>query len=290
MFNFFANIFGYILNFIYNIVQNYGVAIIIFTVLLKICMLPINIKQQRTMKKSAKLQKKVKELQEKYSKDTMKLNQEMMDLYKSENMSPFSGCLSSIVQMVIIISIFFLVSRPLTFMLHVDSELINNYIKEIQDNSSERVNYQEIAVIREKSSQDERVKLNMDFLGLDLSSIPSQNYSDWKVFVIPVLYVVTSIISMRVTTNMQGAGNKENDNIKAEDKNNDIDKEKSEKQDDVADTMEEMNKSMRYMTPIMSVSISLIAPLGLALYWFVNNLLMIIERLAINKFFKDSEE
>lgn len=274
MFSFLANIFGYILNFIYNFVQNYGLAIIIFTILLKLCMLPISIKQQKTIKKSAKLQVKVKEIQEKYSNDQVRQSQELMELYKKENMSPFSGCLSSIVQLLIVISMFYLVSRPLTYMVHFDQDTLSQYIQEINENNSQRANYQEIAVIREKSKDDERVALNMNFLGLDLSSIPSQNYSDLKVFIIPVLYVVTSIISVRITTNMQ---NKQLQNKDG--------KEKSEEEQ----TMAEMNKTMTYMMPVMAVSISLIAPLGLALYWFVNNILMIGERLIINKLVKDEE-
>ncbi len=272
MFDFFANIFGYILNFIYNFVGNYGLALIIFTVLLKLAMLPMSIKQQKTMKKNTKIQAEVKVLQDKYQNDPVRLNQEMMDLYKSENMSPFSGCLGSILQLIIILSIFFLVSRPLTFMLHVDSEVVNGYIKEIQENSEQKASYQEIAVIREKGAEDERVRINMDFLGLDLSQVPSQNYSDWRVFIIPGLYVITSIASMKLTTNIQAA--------KKEEKT-------EEKGAAEEDTIAEMNKTMNYMMPIMSVSIALIAPLGLALYWFVNNLIMIVERLIINKVCKD---
>lgn len=90
MFKFFANFFGYALNFIYGIVNNYGVAIILFTILLKLIMLPISIKQQKTMKKSAKIQGQVKDIQEKYKNDPTRMNQEVMDLYKKENMSPFS--------------------------------------------------------------------------------------------------------------------------------------------------------------------------------------------------------
>ena len=69
LFKFFANVFGYILNFIYGIVKNYGIAIILFTILLKLIMLPMSIKQQKTMKKSAKIQKETKEIQEKYKND-----------------------------------------------------------------------------------------------------------------------------------------------------------------------------------------------------------------------------
>lgn len=274
MFDFFANIFGYVLNFVYNFVGNYGFAIIIFTILLKLIMLPMSIKQQKTLKKNTKIQAEVKVLQDKYANDPVRLNQEMMDLYKSENMSPFSGCLGSILQFIIILSIFFLVSRPLTFMLHVDSEVVNGYIKEIQEQKAEKASYQEIAVIREKGAEDERVRINMDFLGLDLSQVPSQNYSDWKVFIIPVLYVITSIVSMKLTTNMQNA-------------KKDKEEKPADKGDEEGDTMAEMNKTMNYMMPFMSVSIALIAPLGLALYWFVNNLIMIVERLVINKVCKE---
>ena len=274
MFDFFANIFGYVLNFIYNFVGNYGLALIIFTVLLKLAMLPMSIKQQKTLKKNTKIQAEVKVLQDKYANDPVRLNQEMMDLYKSENMSPFSGCLGSILQFIIILSIFFLVSRPLTFMLHVDSEVVNGYIKEIQEQKAEKASYQEIAVIREKGAEDERVRINMDFLGLDLSQVPSQNYSDWKVFIIPVLYVITSIVSMKLTTNMQNA-------------KKDKEEKPADKGDEEGDTMAEMNKTMNYMMPFMSVSIALIAPLGLALYWFVNNLIMRVERLVIHKVCKE---
>ena len=277
MFEFFANIFGYALNFIYNIVNNYGIAIIIFTKILKAIMIPMNLKQQKTMKKSAKIQVKSKEIQEKYGNDPVRMNQELMDLYKAENMSPFSGCLSSIIQFIVIISIFFVVSRPLTFMKHIDSDTINKYTQEItENNDNQRKNYMEIAIIREKAQQDENVNLNMNFLGLDLSDIPIENLSDWKVYIIPVLYVITSFISMKITSNMNGMNKKEE---------NKVEQKTDDGKEEIA--MEEMNKTMARMAPIMSVSISMIAPLGLALYWFVSNILMIIERAITSKYLKE---
>lgn len=284
MFKFFANIFGYVLNFIYGIVNNYGIAIILFTILLKLIMLPISIKQQKTMKKSAKIQGQVKEIQDKYKNDPTRMNQEVMDLYKKENMSPFSGCLSSILQIILVISMFYLVSRPLTYMKHVEPELINQYSQELQEKEG-NTNYQEIGIIRTKSGEDERVNINMDFLGLNLSSVPSQNYSDWKVFIIPVLYVVTSFISTRITANMNKAKKKE-DKTKGDENSKDL--VKKEEQD--IDMMEEMNKNMMIMMPLMTVSIALIAPLGLALYWLINNIFMLGERLMINKVCKSEEE
>ena len=75
MLDFFANLFGYVLNFIYNLTSNYGIAIILFTILLKLIMLPMTIKQQKSMKKSSEMQVKAREIQEKYSNDPQKMNQ-----------------------------------------------------------------------------------------------------------------------------------------------------------------------------------------------------------------------
>ena len=150
MFQFFANIFGYVLNFMNNFVGNYGLAIILFTVLIKIIMLPLSIKQQRTMKKSAKLQEQIKVLQFKYKNDPEKLNREMMDLYKKENMSPFSGCLSTIVQFILLISIFYMVRCPLTYMERIDKTQIDTYVQQLKDNGmSINQAYSEIDIIRE---------------------------------------------------------------------------------------------------------------------------------------------
>lgn len=301
MFDFFANIFGYLLNFIYQIVNNYGIAMIIFTIILKLVMLPISIKQQKTLKKSAKMQVKVKEIQEKYSNDQVRQSQELMDLYKRENMSPFSGCLSSIIQLVIVLSMFYLVSRPLTYMKHIDASLINQYTQEVAESTDGALRYPEIAIIKAMSDKDGNIRINMDFFGLDLSDIPTQNYKDLKVYIIPLLYVFTSFISTKLTTSFNKKPKKE-ETVEEELIKNDTDKikEKSkeklpvkveEKQEDKEqDTMEEMQKQMNIMMPFMAVSIALIAPLGLALYWLVSNLLMIVERLIINKFFKDEEE
>jgi YidC/Oxa1 family membrane protein insertase len=158
MFKFIASAFGYILNFIYNLVNNYGLAIIIFTVLLKLIMLPLTIKQQKTMKKTTEMQAKVKEIQNKYSNDQLRMSQELTDLYKRENVSPFSGCLTSLVQFFVILSIFYLVSSPLTYMKHVDQEIITKYTKEVREElGPENVRYPEIAIIKVKAKEDEKI-------------------------------------------------------------------------------------------------------------------------------------
>lgn len=300
MFQFFANIFGYVLNFIYQFVNNYGLAIILFTLLIKLLMLPLSIKQQKTMKKSAKLQEKMQVLQFKYKNDPEKLNQEMMSLYKEENMSPFSGCLSTILQFILLISIFYMVRCPLTYMKKMDTNSINTYVEQLkQDEKVISSAYPEIDLIREidylkeKNPEDSNVEnlaINMNFLGLDLNKIPQQNLGDWTVYIIPVLYILSTFLSMKMTASMQEKKKKKDVIDVTEDSKNgkkEDSKELGEKEEEEYDPMAQTNKMMSWMMPIMSVSISLVAPLGLALYWLVNNIVMMLERIILNKVIKD---
>lgn len=277
MFAFFANIFGYLLNFIYELVNNYGLAIIIFSIVIKLVFLPMSIKQQKTMQKTAKLQEKMKELQFKYKNNPEMLNRETMALYKSENASPFGGCFSSIIQIILLLSVFFLVQSPLTYMRKVDTAVIDDYKTRLEQAGEDTgaLRYPEITIIKENGQTDERVHINMDFLGLDLSSVPVSDLTDYRVLIIPALYVISSVISMKISTNINKKKKKE-ENEKTE--NNEM------------DPIEQANKNMSYIMPVMSVSIALIAPLGLALYWLVNNLLMIVEKLVMNKFMKTEGE
>lgn len=298
MFELFANIFGYLLQLIYNIIDNYGIAIILFTVIIKLILLPLSIKQQRTMKKSSELQEKMKVIQFKYKNDPEKMNQEMMNLYKTENMSPFSGCLTAIIQLLLLLSVFYMVRSPLTYMEKIPTDDINRYVQQLQENGkSVNKAYPEIDVIREanwlkeqnpEDSNMDKINMKMNFLGLDLSKIPQQNMNDYTVYIIPALYILSSFISIRMTTAMQEKKNKEKDEKKdvqidgttgkellPEDENNEV------------DAVMQTNKMMSWMMPIMSISIAFIAPLGLALYWLVSNILMIAERLVLDKLIKD---
>lgn len=291
MFQFFANIFGYLLQAFYMFVNNYGLAIILFTVAIKLILLPLSIKQQKTMKKSSELQEKMKVIQFKYKNNPDKMNQEMMNLYKTENMSPFSGCLTAIIQIVLLLSIFYLVRSPLTFMEKIPQEDINHYIEQLKEDGIQVSQaYPEIDLIREykllkeKNPDDKNVeKLNLEtnFFGLDLSKVPQQNMTDYTVYIIPVLYILSSFISIRMTTAMQQK-EKKNISIEAETGKELIPQEENNEMDAVMQT----NKMMSWMMPIMSISIAFIAPLGLALYWLISNILMIIERLVLNKLIK----
>ena len=298
MLSFFANIFGYVLKLLYNIVGNYGWAIILFSVLVKVLMIPLSIKQQRTMKKNEKIQGELKQIQFKYKNEPEKLNQEMMDLYKREGMSPFSGCLSSIIQIILLFSVFLLVRQPLTYMEKMNQDVISKMEQIVTENdSNSKTAYQEIAVIQYARSMKsgnsvdeskvseikdyiEQASLNMDFFGIDLTQVPTKNPKDFKVLIIPILYVISSFISIRLSMSSTTKKKKEEKKLITDG---------SEEQEEKYNPSEDVNKTMGWMMPIMSVTIAIIAPLGLALYWLMNNILMIIERLVINKYLNKEE-
>ena len=278
-----SSLFGYLLNALYTVFNNYGIAIIVFSVILRIILIPITIKQQKSLKVSAKLQEQMKEIQRKYKNNPEKLNQETIDLYKREKVSPFAGCFSSIIQLVIILSVFWLVSQPLTYMKKIDVNVINDYKTQLQQEGNKST-YSEIAIINKYGVQDDRVRLNMDFLGLDLSKVPSSNLSDWTVYIIPLLYVISSVVSIKISNNFT---KKKKDDKKAITDGSEV---IVEDEPNELEAMEAMNKNMMYMLPLMSVFIAFIAPLGLALYWFISNVLIIIEKIIIDSVMKHKEE
>ena len=299
MFQFFANIFGYLLSFMYGIINNYGLAIILFTIVIKILFIPFSVKQQRTMKKSTKMQEKMKVIQFKYKNNPEKMNQEIMELYKTEKMSPFSGCLTAIIQIILLFSIFYLVRSPLTYMQKIPTENMNQYVSQLQESGkSVSTAYPEIDIIREyeflkeQNPDDEyidRANLQMNFLGLDLSKVPQQNLTDITVYIIPVLYILSSFISIKLSTSMQQKNQKKaKDGVILEQTTGKELVPEEEKNE--MDAIMQTNKMMSWFMPLMSLSVAIIAPLGLALYWLTNNILMILERLILNKVIKDEEE
>ena len=230
-----------------------------------------------------------------------------MSYIKGRKLSPFSGCLSSILQLIIFISVFYLVSRPLTYMKKVDASLINNYEQIVtEQNDNQKLNYPEIAIIEyvnkmdlsdgqdnleQKKEEYNQLHLNMNFFGLDLSMVPSQNYKDIKVFIIPALYVIITFVNIKITNNMTNNKKKNENDVKTLAEKNDVSddnkKTSSDNDESMEDSLNQMTRSMNYTIPIMSVAIALIAPLGLSLYWLVSNVLQMLERFIITRVDKE---
>ena len=141
----------------------------------------------------------------------------------------------------------------------------NNENKDVENQEKQPESKEDLL---KRKEQLKKLNINMEFLSLDLSKVPNENLKDYRVYIIPVLYVISSFLSIKLNSNTTG---------KKKDKNDE------NKDSNEVDTAAQMNKTMLYIMPIMTVSIAFIAPLGLALYWFVSNVLMIGERIIIKK-------
>lgn len=302
MLSFIASIFGYAMSFIYGLVQNYGIAIILFTVLVKILLLPLTIKQQKSMEKMQELQPLYQELQRKYGNDQQRLSLEYQKLLKEKNMNMMSGmgcsgCLLQLIQFPIILGLFYMMVSPLTYILKLPQEEIDQYkqnlnsyyasqIIESRQNSGETLTEAEIAEINsgdylQNSRYHELViakqenLFNMQFLGINLGDIANENRDNFLLYIIPVLCMGITFISLRMSSKTLDEAKKK-ESIKA---NND---EKGMTTANEEMPMPDM-RVMNTMMPIMTGYIAFIAPQGLGLYWTTNSLLQLIQMTVLKK-------
>ena len=115
--DFFANILSYIINPIYNLVGNYGVAVILFTVIVKVLLVPLGVKQQKTMVKTKQIKPELDKIQSKYKNDKEKLNEETMKLYQKYDINPMGGCLPLLVQFPILLGLYRVIQHPINWIL-----------------------------------------------------------------------------------------------------------------------------------------------------------------------------
>ena len=299
---------GFIIKFIYDFVQNYGLAIILFTIVIKMILLPLNIKSQKSMRKQQKIQPYIMELQEKYKNDQQKLQQEMMKVYKNNNVSMTGGCLPMLIQFPILIGLYQVIQRPLQYMLGVVWEGAYDEILHLRDAAANLVtsipgimgNYagaeplniwnqgqifisKWAAAVGTQGSTLDGVAgmaqhpwvVNFDFLGLDLSTVPGDAFNHaissgaWMgliIFIIPLLAVISSVVSMKISQIQAGQNNSANNQAN------------------------QMNKTMNLIMPIMTGFFTIILPAGLGLYWIISSVVQIVQQLAVNYYLEKKGE
>lgn len=279
---------GYILGFIYNFINNYGWSLIIFTVLIKVLLLPLGLKQQKATTKMQQIQPKMTEIQKKYANDQQKLSEETMKLYKEYGVNPMGGCLPLLIQLPILFGLYRVIYKPLTYMLHYTdeavTELTSQYVAQFGEFSAAAANQAQIIIAKANDL------INFDFLGLDISATPSiANPS--VIWIVPILAAVTTYLTSKVTTAM--AGNKNKD--KKTDENGVVKKERVLSPDQKtnagqANSAESMTKSMTIMMPLMTLWITFTLPATLGVYWTVSNVLSILQTVVLNGYFKKKLE
>lgn len=301
---------GFIIEFIYNFIPNYGVALILFTILIKLLILPLNLKSQRSMVKQQKLMPQIQELQRKYANDKEKLNKEMMELYQANGANPATGCLPLLLQFPIIIGLFQVIQKPLSYMLRVNfnaPENINKVI-ELQQIVANNPDLSAMApggflestmeglannfqIAMSNFAANPAVQgfsdwvINFNFLGLDLSRYPSEVWGSLNSLltgqVSPQLWTTLPLLLIPVLSGLtswllskMSTSNSPQTSAAA----------------DGTNTAASMNKSMMLMMPIMSILFTFSLPAGVGLYWIVSNVTQMIQQYFTVAYFKKKEE
>ena len=278
IFNFFGNIFGYLLWGLYLIVRNYGVAIILFTLILKLVMFPFSVKQQKSSAAQSRLAAKQKEIQQKYGNDKTKYAEEMNALYQKEGASPMGGCLTALIPFPIMMGLYYAVIRPLSNVLHFNKQVVSeatDMLNRIPGVSSMfNMNggfYREMNIVQHfgklkpyltmfsdaQISELEKVSRSFNFLGLDLLGTPQGSAFSSMLWLIPVLCLVTywgqQFYMERTSPAMR-------------------------------DQQGCMKYSM-YLLPLVSVYFAYRMPGAIGFYWIVSAVFGFIQSVITNKFY-----
>lgn len=126
MFRMIANPLGMIMKLCYDLIKDYGIALFVFTFLIKVLMLPLQIKQQKSVAKTSRLTPQIEKLKKKYGNDKQKLQQEMAKFYAEQNVSPMGSCLPMLVTMLVLFSLIYVVYQPMTYVMRLDEEIVSD--------------------------------------------------------------------------------------------------------------------------------------------------------------------
>ena len=287
---------GYILGFIYDFVGSYGWSLIIFTLLIKLLLLPLGLKQQKATTKMQQIQPKMAELQSKYANDQQKLSEETMKLYKEYGVNPMGGCLPLLIQLPILFGLYRVIYSPLTYMLRLNESQIAEYTNKFT-NSPELI--EKFGDISGKVASQAQIILakafdliNFDFLGLDISATPSITKIS-LLWIIPILAGGTTYLTSKITTMING--NTKKDKGDKTSKDAPVKKERvlspdQKKSTGTANSAESMTKSMTIMMPLMTLWITFTLPATLGVYWVISNVFSIVQTIALNGYYKKKLE
>ena len=269
MINFISSVLGSVIRVIYNLVgQNYLISLLIFTVLTKLLLFPLMLKQLKSTEGIQRIAPEEKKLREKYKDDPQKLNQEIAKLYADNKISPMAGCLLPIIQIPIIIAMFYVVKQPLTYIAQMDQATMNTYTAQYlnvePDQVTDKIAKQyEINIAKEYNLMDLSItsKISLGDTPKDaFSKDETKRVSKWTL-TIPVLSLLFSYLSNFITTRLAKKNNTAN----------------------LSEDQAEMQKSMNVMMPILSAYISFALPLALGVYWLFGSILGIGQQFLIDK-------
>ncbi len=269
--------FGYIMHFLFELFGNYFVALFILTLVVKLALLPSSISQQKGSAKQTRLQPKINRIRQKYAGTNgqpatreiqMKIQEETNALYQKEGFSPMSGgCLPLLIQFPVMIGLYGVVNSPLSRVLNIPAELINNVKQYFTIGAKD--NYYEIKMLQQMSegnmpaeladySEDIlRLKDQFQFWNIDLTKTPS-----WKepgmMWLIPGLVLILGLITSLIMFSKQKQNNPEM-------------------------ASNPTMGCMTFFSPLMSVVFTFMFPAGVGVYWILSSLFTLVQTIILNK-------
>lgn len=301
--------FGWIVRQLYLFLGNYGVVIIVFTVILRGMMIPLGIRQQRSTYKMQGLQGEIAEIQRRYPNDKQKQSELQMELYKQHGASPTAGCLPSIVQLLLIWPIFRIIQAPLTYIMGISADSITKIgtvLSGMNDASGSALitaaaaknavtnNIPVLNALERSSAALSRVvsegllKVNqlidVDFLGINLGITPTYKPSllfgaergtYLPLLIIPAIVLVTTLFQMKISM-MAMPNRRKRAEAKAREAKN-----PARAGQTPEDRTESMMKSMNIFMPLFMLWTTFTLPAALGLYWTIGNIMMILQTLII---------
>ena len=291
--------FGWLMAALYHFTDNYGVAMILFGILVQLILMPINAKSKKSMMKMSRLTPRIQDIQNRYAGDPQKQNELMQKLYQEEGVSMGGGCLWSFIPMLILFPLFAVIRQPITYILMESEEVAMQIVSVIRNAAPELFsgnNYYDQVIAAQAIPQfAEELKaaipgiselalagINFNFLGVNLGTIPQFNIFspswvwDWAhigAFLIPVVSAGSQVLQMWISQ-------KTNDSV-ITDENGVQDKETAKKS--------QQNQSMQimmWMMPLMSLWIGFTVSAGLSLYWFIGGVTRMISDPIMTKHYR----
>ena len=266
---------AWLMNLIYNIFGNYGVSIFVITLIVRIILLPPAIKQQRSMAKSTRMQSKIAKIQKKYATNKIKMNEEIQALYEREGLNPMAsmGCLPLLIQFPVMIALYNVIYRPLTYVAHLSADVITaagEALKNLGVVTASNVNGIEMIIINHHNEIAGQVPglANVDFeqlrrgftvFGLDLTQSPNIGQPA-LIWIVPIAAGLASFLMSWITVRQQKKNNPGMSNAA-------------------------MTGCMTIGMPLFSLYLGFSVPGGVGFYWLCSSIIGVMQQLVMNKFY-----
>lgn len=284
--------FGYMLEFLYNFSGNYGLALILFGIAIKLILLPVSAKSKKSMMKMSRMAPRVKALEAKYGDDKTKYQMEVMKLYKKEGVSTTGGCLWAFVPLLILIPLYQVIREPMVYMMHLSreeaTEIVNVISQHVELGSNSY--YHQLAAASYLGEYVNEVKaaipslanvnlapINFTFLGVNLGKIPTWQFwtlTGWAeigLFLMPVISAASQWFSMVVMQKFNASVATNN---------------RGEQDNDAAATVNQSMKTMNIIMPVMSLWIGFSMPAGMSVYWITQGLFGLVQEFFLTKHYR----